>query len=176
MDQIAVAIAEVSFPDDLATIAAIDTAFVATEMLALESAEREFRFSPRALDRPLQKSFQLDDIAQHWDASLVASLGARKVGVAFGEFEAWNRRFVVSHFYVDRQHRNRGVGTALMEAMVQRATLLDADHLWIETNNFNIPAIAAYRRWGFEMCGLDTSLYSGTDERGEVAIFLSRSL
>ena len=63
-----------------------------------------------------------------------------------------------------------------MNAMVARGRQLGADHLWIETSNLNVPAVAAYQQWGFELCGLDTAFYRATPARGEVAIFLSFSL
>ena len=46
----------------------------------------------------------------------------------------------------------------------------------METSNLNLPGVRAYERLGFQVCGLDTSLYDGTPSEGEVALFLSRSL
>jgi ribosomal protein S18 acetylase RimI-like enzyme len=47
---------------------------------------------------------------------------------------------------------------------------------WLETSNVNLPAVRAYERLGFRLCGLDTSLYEGTPAEGEVALFLCRLL
>jgi hypothetical protein len=63
-----------------------------------------------------------------------------------------------------------------MKEVISRGRTLSADHLWVETSNFNLPAIDAYRRWGFALCGLDTALYRGTPAHAEVAVFLSHPL
>jgi ribosomal protein S18 acetylase RimI-like enzyme len=172
MDEIA--IGEASFPNDLPAVAAIDTTFATSEMLTLERVEDDFRLSHVKLDRPVSKTFPLDDIERRWEVALIGKIEGRAAGFASGTFQRWNRRLVVSHFYVDRAFRRRGVGTALMNAMIDHGTRLNADHLWIEASNLNTPAIAAYRHWGFTLCGLDTTLYGGTPVRGEIAIFLSR--
>jgi len=171
-----VAIVEASSPNDLAAIATIDTGFTATEMLAVETREGGFALTIKAVDRTVWKAFPLDDVEQQWQVALVARVGSSTVGFASGNHHRWNRRLVISHFYVDRKHRRKGVETALMNAMVARGRQLGADHLWIETSNLNVPAVAAYQQWGFELCGLDTAFYRATPARGEVAIFLSFSL
>jgi hypothetical protein len=40
----------------------------------------------------------------------------------------------------------------------------------------NVPAVRAYRRLGFALCGLDTTFYRGTPAAGEVALFFTRDL
>ncbi len=49
-----------------------------------------------------------------------------------------------------------------------------AGHIWLEVTNINAPAIHAYRRMGFALCGLDTSLYEFTASAGEYALYLSK--
>jgi ribosomal protein S18 acetylase RimI-like enzyme len=46
-----------------------------------------------------------------------------------------------------------------------------------ETQNTNAPAIAFYRRVGFELDGIDLSYYSNEDvTQGEVALFMKLRL
>lgn len=47
-------------------------------------------------------------------------------------------------------------------------------YLWLEVSNVNAPAIGSYLRMGFEVCGVDVSLYEGTEARGEVGVFMWR--
>ncbi|QTR01699.1 GNAT family N-acetyltransferase, partial [Saccharothrix algeriensis] len=47
---------------------------------------------------------------------------------------------------------------------------------WLETSNVNVPAVRAYLRMGFTLCGLDTTLYRGTPAEGEIALYLARNL
>jgi ribosomal protein S18 acetylase RimI-like enzyme len=49
--------------------------------------------------------------------------------------------------------------------------------VWLETSTLAYPAIQFYRRRGFELCGLDTSLYDSADpSAGETALYFARSL
>ncbi len=174
MDEIV--LADASLPDDLAAIETLDTSFLAREMLAVESFADGYRLSIRPLASPQEKRFPLRDLLRGGEVALVARVDGAPVGFAAGTLQKWNRRFAVEHCYVHRPVRRRGIGTALMKAMGERAKRLDADHLWVETSNLDVPAVIAYRKWGFEPCGLDTSLYRATPAMGEVALFLSRPL
>ena len=46
-----------------------------------------------------------------------------------------------------------------------------ARHIWLETSSLNVPGAAAYRGMGFELTGLDLTLYDATPAEGEVALF-----
>ena len=49
--------------------------------------------------------------------------------------------------------------------------------LWVETQNVNYPAIQFYRQVGFQLCGLDESLYDPEGPgRNEIALFFAREL
>ena len=51
----------------------------------------------------------------------------------------------------------------------------EADHRWIETSSVNVPAVRAYERLGYSLCGADRTHY-GPYMPGETAIFLAKSL
>lgn len=110
------------------------------------------------------------------DRGWIAEAGGAAVGFIGVATQAQRRRCVVWHLYVDKAHRRRGIGRRLMGAAEAHARASGCDLLWVETQNVNAPAIAAYRALGFTMCGLDTALYHGTPEAGEVAVFLARAL
>jgi ribosomal protein S18 acetylase RimI-like enzyme len=122
---------------------------------------------------------ELDDLAERaheWERSWLALDGELPVGVIATQEERWNRRVIVWHLYVSASHRKQGIGRRLLEVALETAHAAGALTAWLETSNINVPGIRAYERLGFELCGLDTSLYEGTAAEGEVALFLSRSL
>jgi ribosomal protein S18 acetylase RimI-like enzyme len=92
------------------------------------------------------------------------------------QHEAWNGRVVVWHLYVDVDHRRRGIGRRLLETALAEALDAGMHVAWLETSSLNVPGVRAYERLGFEVCGLDTTLYTGTRAEGEVALFLARPL
>jgi ribosomal protein S18 acetylase RimI-like enzyme len=165
-----------SFPDDADAVAAIDATLVATEMFALEQIDVDFRLRRVPVDPPVRKDFPLGEIEQDGSVALLAISEGLVVAIACADFREWNNRLAITHFYVDARSRRKGIGARLMEEVATRGGHLHADHLWVETSNFNVPAIEAYRRLAFALCGLDTALYRGTAARGEVAVFLSRAL
>lgn len=128
------------------------------------------------LAAPIRKRLPIDLAADAWtDARVVELDGAVRGFVAWG-IAAWNRRATIHHFYVDAPVRGRGAGRLLMSAALAEARRAAARTAWVETPAVNHPAIAAYRRLGFDVCGFDTTLYRGTDGEGEVAVYLAHLL
>jgi len=52
--------------------------------------------------------------------------------------------------FVSQDERNRGVGTRLTEAAVTYARALGLRRLWLSVGTYNFPAIALYRKFGFQ--------------------------
>ncbi|MFG2866224.1 GNAT family N-acetyltransferase [Streptomyces sp. NPDC048338] len=90
--------------------------------------------------------------------------------------ERWNRRLVVRQITVDSAHRGRGIGGELMRRALAHGRAVGARTAWLEVTSVNVPAVRAYRRMGFRLCGLDTTLYTGTASEGETALFMARPL
>ncbi|MEV5974638.1 GNAT family N-acetyltransferase [Streptomyces sp. NPDC051921] len=90
--------------------------------------------------------------------------------------EEWHSRLVVHRIAVAPAHRGRGIGAELMERACAHGRRAGARTAWLEVTNVNAPAVRAYRRMGFELCGLDTTFYRGTASEGETALFMSREL
>ena len=144
---------------------------------------------------PLRKRYDLAASPPHWDALLLlttapavpgpdAAAGPGSpaapgppavpelVAAAATTYAAWNRRQVLDELHVAPAHRRRGHARTLIEAVLRIAGANGARELWAETQNVNHPAVQAYRRLGFTLTGLDTTLYGTT----ETALFLSRPI
>lgn len=97
------------------------------------------------------------------------------VGFAASWYSSWNRREVLAHLYVDRSWRRRGAARALLQVVQDAARQHGARQVWLETQNVNLPAVRAYRALGFEVVGLDRTLYDGAVAH-EVALFMAKPL
>jgi len=110
------------------------------------------------------------------DHEWVAEMNGRPLGFIGTAMQDKHKRCLIWHFYVDKAHRRQGIGRRLMDQAAAHACKSGAELLWVETQNVNAPAIAAYRALGFTVCGFDLTLYHATPESDEAAIFLARSL
>jgi ribosomal protein S18 acetylase RimI-like enzyme len=148
-----------------------------------ETARRTiFTVDLEELPQPFVKQWEHDKqtLAQYRQVvvehglSLGAFKGEALVGIAIAEPRRWNGTLWVWELHVHAGYRGQGIGRRLMEEM---ALLAVGAGLWMivcETQNTNVPAIRFYRRMGFELDGLDLSLYSS--ELDEVALFMKRRL
>ncbi|MBX6166447.1 MAG: ribosomal protein S18-alanine N-acetyltransferase [Thermobispora bispora] len=65
---------------------------------------------------------------------------------------------------VDERYRRRGIGAALLEALLAEAARRGATAVFLEVRADNAPAQAMYERFGFERIGLRRRYYhDGTD-------------
>lgn len=109
--------------------------------------------------------------------SLGCYLDSRLVGIAIAEKRDWNRSLWVWEFHVDPGYRYQGLGSQMMNHLVEMAKKADCRAIVCETQNTNVPAIRFYRRNGFEIGGVDLSYYTNHDVTDfEVAIFMKRYL
>jgi len=99
--------------------------------------------------------------------------GLDMVGIAIAEPRGWNRSLWVWELHVAPAYQRQGIGRRLMQTLIQKARESGLRILVCETQNTNAPAIAFYRKMGFEIEGIDLSYYTNQDlETGEVAIFM----
>jgi ribosomal protein S18 acetylase RimI-like enzyme len=176
MEGIEIRPADVERDADL--IRSLETWFETAAILDVQVDGRGFRLVEKNVDPPVRKTFDLGGRqARHeWERVWLALDADHAVGVVATQDDPWNRRVIIWHLYVSSGHRRHGIGRRLLDAALAAARQRGARTAWLEASNLNLPAVRAYERLGFRLCGLDTSLYNATPSEGEVALFLSRPL
>jgi ribosomal protein S18 acetylase RimI-like enzyme len=167
----------IRLPHDADAVEALDTIVETDAVLMAIPSESSFDLMIMG-DRAV-KRFPLEDVcgeARDWESAWVAIEHDAICGFAATVFEPANRRLVLRHLHVDAASRRRGAGWRLVEAVQAEAEKLGALHIWLETSNRNLPGIEACKAMGFQLTGLDLTLYDGTESEGEFAFFLSKML
>ncbi|MEV4441986.1 GNAT family N-acetyltransferase [Streptomyces sp. NPDC049577] len=161
---------------------ALDNSFTTTTVLRVTADEDGFRLHETPVSPPLRKVFPDEPDEPAGPAGpegaelVVAELDGEVRGAVTTVYESWNRRLVIADLRVAPGHRGRGIGRGLMDRALARGRAVGARTAWLEVSNVNAPAVRAYRRMGFTVCGLDTTLYTGTPAEGELALFMARPL
>ncbi|MFI0810727.1 GNAT family N-acetyltransferase [Streptomyces echinatus] len=171
-------------PEDGEAIAALDGSFTTDSVFEVTATQEGFRIRETPVRPPLHKVFpdDADGVADDDGGTggpgpsrtVVAVHGDELCGFVTASFEPWNARLAVRDIEVAPAWRGKGVGRALMSHAVNFAKEVGAVHVWLEVSSVNAPAVRAYLRMGFAFCGLDTSLYEGTESAGERALFMAR--
>jgi ribosomal protein S18 acetylase RimI-like enzyme len=78
----------------------------------------------------------------------------------------------ITDLVVARSLRRQGIGSALLLASLEWATNTGCDHLVLEMQPKNIPAIQLAQKLGFEFCGYNDLYYP----EHEIAIFFQKSI
>lgn len=164
--------------EDLDQIGRIDVSFITDRIYVVQRRGMTFSLAEQCVDPPLEKSYPRPS-PELSEGLMVACVGPGVVGYGELRFEAWNNRARIEHLYVTRGARGRGAGRALVEALAGHAQHATAARcLWLETQNVNYPAVQFYLRLGFQLCGLDQTLYAPGPSAlpGEVALYFARDL
>ncbi len=142
--------------------------------LDIEARESGFVISRKNFDS--EKEMPLEDtFFGEWLENPVA-FGAFEngslIGYVEGSLEEWNNRFRISNICIfDEAHRKSGIGTMLMQKILQTAKESGARMAVLETQTCNERAISFYKKHGFQIIGFDLYAYSNADpERNEVRI------
>ncbi|QGV78043.1 GNAT family N-acetyltransferase [Streptomyces ficellus] len=169
-----------ALPEDREVIEALDGSFTTRTVFRVTADDNGFALREVPVDPPLTKVFPEhesggDDEGDPESRTFVAlgPAGGPVAGFVTVSYADWNRRLTVEDIEVAPEHRGRGVGRGLMALAVEFGRERGAGHIWLEVTNINAPAIHAYRRMGFTLCGLDTTLYDGTPSEGETALYMS---
>lgn len=139
-----------------------------------------FQIEYNRFKKPTEMSFD-DYFFNEWLEDPVA-YGAfengQLLGYVEGTLEKWNNRYRVSNICVfDNARRHGGIGTALMNTILQEAKESGARMVVLETQTCNENAIAFYRKNGFDIIGFDLFAYTNTDpERHEIRIEMGKQL
>lgn len=161
---------------DAAAIERIDTSFVSESAYSARWRGQILELTLGPLASARRKQFAINPETEGWQQGYVAESDSAVRGFAASNFESWNRRLRICHFYVDRPFRRRGVGRALMDATLEWGRRMGALSAWLETTHTNYPGVEAYRALGFEIAGFDTTLYLGASNPDEFPIYLARRL
>ena len=70
----------------------------------------------------------------------------------------------IGNVAVAPEHRRQGIADALLDALCARAAALDLAFLTLEVRASNAPAIALYRKHGFQTVGQRRNYYQKPDE------------
>ncbi|GAA3863191.1 hypothetical protein GCM10022227_20530 [Streptomyces sedi] len=176
-------------PEDDEALSELDGSFTTDAVFEVTVTDEGFRIRETPIDPPLHKVFPEDDEegADEEGAddesedgeprrTVVAFAGDELCGFVETSFSPWNRRLTIQDIEVAPEWRGKGVGRTLMGHALDFARERGAGHAWLEVTHINAPAIRAYRKMGFAFCGLDTSLYAGTESANEQALFMVRWL
>ena len=165
-------------PQEAKPLFSLDTTFSTSYIFRVICGGFTFTLREELVTPPIQKSFPLSDLSNDVlpsDHTFLAEDEGGVAGFASMRVETWNNRSILRHLYVATNYRRRGVGRLLVEAISLRADSIGSRCLWVETQNVNFPAIQFYLSLGFELCGLDTSLYDPADKStAEVGLFFAR--
>src|SRR5438034_8711830 len=115
----------------------VDTSFETDTVFEVHADDYGFRLATRLADEPIRKVFPLDDISgdHRWEHAWLAMDSATAVGFIAAQYESWNSRAVIWHFYVNPTHRKRGIGRRLLDACLAEARVEGMKTAWLEPSN-----------------------------------------
>lgn len=116
-----------------------------------------------------------DTLIQSWQLHscfLVAEWEEQLVGYANIREEPSQETAWVADLIVDRPHRLRGIGTALLRASREWALERHLKRLIVETQTKNYPAISFLQKRGLVFCGYNDLYYPNQD----IAVFFGQTL
>lgn len=106
------------------------------------------------------------------------SMGAFKenklIGFLIAEEMTWNNSVRVEMVRVADDHKGNGIGTSLLSALENSCRNRGVRIIEIETQNTNIPAINFYKKNGYELAGLNMTMYDPEECKDEIAVFMSK--
>ena len=157
-------------------VSRIDTSYTSDQVYAVHRSGDVVALAPSSAAAPHGRRTALDLAARPWAHGCVAVLDERVRGFVGWELETGSRRMTICQFHVDRPYRRRGAGRRLMDAALDWARRAGAVTARLEISSANHTAITVVRRLGLEICGFDTTLYRGTSNQGEVAVYMAVTL
>lgn len=138
----------------------------------------------RRLEEPLIKEWPHIEKDIEWYNEIIKqelSLGAydneKLIGVLIVEKREWNNSLWVADIAIAEEYRGKGIGSLLMDNLFKLARVKQVRIIGLETQSTNLPAILFYRKNGFELDGVDLSLYTNNDiENKEVALYMKKKI
>ena len=72
-------------------------------------------------------------------------------------------QFEITNIVVKKTCRHKGVGTLLLNELIEYAKKNNKNKIFLEVNEKNIPAIKLYEKNGFKKCGFRKKYYNNID-------------
>jgi ribosomal protein S18 acetylase RimI-like enzyme len=109
--------------------------------------------------------------------SFGAYINEHLVGILIVSEIKWNNSLWIENILISQEYRGKGIGEALLSKLMILASEKNIRIIGLETQNTNYPAIQFYKKHGFEIDGVDFSLYpSKTQEKPDVAIIMKKKI
>ena len=122
---------------------------------AIENSTALYDYRPRPLSA-MTGWFDAKEKHGYPVIGVVAESGALLGFASYGQFRAWPAyKYSVEHsLYVAHGHRGRGIGKALLGALIERAREQGYHNVIGGIDAENATSIALHERFGFVRCGL----------------------
>ena len=95
--------------------------------------------------------------------------GALVLDAGDADYTIPNKRVYVSRMIVKKEYRNRGIGSTILEFLINKAKAMGFSEMTIGVDKDNTNALHLYRKYGFTEV-----LFDGTDENGEYLKLMKR--
>jgi ribosomal protein S18 acetylase RimI-like enzyme len=156
---------------------ASETEFVWQMKVQEAESQVDVAFQTVRLPRRMPVAYprNLEQLVEDWQRSegfLAAEVDGEVLGYLDLVANPWQRVGWVANMAVNRTHRRRGIGTALMRSGRQWAREQGLRLLQAEATTKNYPALAFYRKLGFQFCGFNDHYYLNKD----IALFFVQML
>jgi len=168
-------------PEDLLALTAIDHSYHTDYVWQMALEQEESKLAVQFREIKLPRSMRVDypwpetKLAEDWeqrDGVLVALYEDVHVGY-ISILKSIARPFAtISDLVVIRRLRRQGIGTALLQAATGWLEQQGFDHLQIEMQSKNHPAISLAKKLGYEFCGYSDQYYPSLD----IALFFSKRI
>jgi len=148
-----------------------------------ESNENSFIFSLKyeVLKEPFIKTYPVDKIIISKYNKIILegfSIGAyekdKLAGAVIVESRKWNNSLLIEFIEVAEAYRGKGIGSLLLSELFRKFSHSGYRLIELETQNTNLPAINFYRKNGFEITGLNLTLYDIPGNKDEIAFYMSK--
>ena len=70
----------------------------------------------------------------------------------------------ITNIVIKKSERKKGIGSLLLEKLIEMAKELNKSSISLEVNENNIPAKSLYEKYGFKVVGIRKKYYLGKDD------------
>ena len=107
----------------------------------------------------------IEDEVNNPNAFFVTAVDEEKI-LGYGGMHCTHQECYIDNIAVFGHQRKKGVGTAIVKALVQEAQRRGAEYISLEVRPSNAAALALYREFGFTEAGRRKNFYTNPAEDG----------